>query len=112
MRRQDDLGLGAGYWWSEAAEGASLFVRYGWVASVTSSRVKMAAEPPLYRATTGPCNSVEHGRRIVERILAVRLCQGTPERRAFREQLRRERALRLVHLPPQPAEDDEDWLNP
>lgn len=120
-RRQDGQedqgwpdGLPGGYWWSVAADGASasLYRRYGWVATVTATCARIRPEPPLYGELCMPCRGLAHGQRLVARALSVRLCLGPPARRQFRERLRRERARRLGPLPPSRPEDDEAWTLP
>jgi hypothetical protein len=104
--------LPSAYWWAVSVDSAVLYLRYGWVAKVSGNRVRIAADPPLYPATCGPCRGIAHGQRIVERVLAVRHCRGTPERRAVREQIRADRIRRKLPRPtPRPQEDDA-LLNP
>ncbi len=106
-RRSTDL-LPPAYWWTPGENSLLLYRRYGWVATVTPERVRIAAEPPLYQEAYCPCRSLEQGRRYAEKILAVRHCFGSPARAAFRERLRTERARRLRPLEPAaPDEGDE-----
>lgn len=102
--------LPAGYWWSNGPASACLYLRYGWVATVTAEGIRVGADPPLWGEVRGPCRGMAQGRRFVEAILAIRLCLGPPERAAFRQSLVRRRVRAMAPHAALGDPDGEDAL--
>ena len=87
--------LGAGYWWSVRVDEAILHLRYGWVATVTATTVKVGPTGPYHPQVVGKSHGVAPGMRMVERLLSVRFCVGPPERALFRRRLLLARVARV-----------------
>ena len=110
MDEDDPDALPGGYWWSERPDQALLHLRYGWAATVTPTSVRVGSSGPYHPEIRGPCHSVAHGKRIVERILAVRLCLGTPERAEYRRRLLDARVNKVLGPPGTARPDGVDDL--
>ncbi|HVI59330.1 MAG TPA: hypothetical protein VM619_10755 [Luteimonas sp.] len=128
MSRVSAEPLPEGYWWSESEDGATLFLRYGWAATVTPSKVEVRCRDG--RRLSGRCGSIAQGKRFVTRWLLAKLKPGGWRRaesrapllppappsldRAYAAVLRPRRpasaAPQVCRLPAEPAADDwETW---
>lgn len=99
--------LPRGYRWADSPGRSTLYLRYGWVATVTETTVKVGSTGPYHPVTAGPCRGIAHGKRTVERLLAVRLCLGPPARAEYRRRLLKAKVDRALG-PPALVEPDGD----